>query len=438
MNNWIDDPSAFLKDLFRVAVDTADPMLRIPLFLPQLIKPSCKRLLIIGAGKASARMAEATELYLNAQGIDYQGLVITRYGYGRTCQKIEILEAAHPIPDQNGENASLRMLDFVKGLGPDDQVIALISGGGSALLNAPKAGISLEDLQTLNQIMLESGAPISIINQLRKHLCRLKGGGLAAACAPAWVSSLIISDVPKDDLSLIASGPTVACDYSPDQALEILAAYYPDAPIRIKEAIKSAPHPIMPNDPRMEKVENILIATAAQSLIAAKDYAKATIPTMLEVTILGDDLEGEAADLGRTHAKLALEIQQNRKPNQPAQLLLSGGEATVTLHKDSPHYKKQALGGPNAEYLLSMAIALKGSKGIYALACDTDGVDGTAEIAGAIISPYTIPLAIQKATSLENALLSHDSHHFFERLGNQIICGPTLTNVNDFRAILIT
>ena len=401
MQNGLNDPRAFLRCLFDEAVRVADPMRVVGAHLPP--KPD-ERVIVIGAGKASARMAEALE----AQWGPCEGLVITRYGYARPCAGIEIVEAAHPVPDQAGVDATHRILELLKNLTPYDHVIALISGGGSALLCAPADGLTLARKQEVNIALLASGAPIEVMNIIRKSLSRVKGGRLAAAAYPAKLTTLMVSDVPGDDPAIIASGPTVLSD---DQnVLELRAKYLPEFP-DLDEIIAQNPAPKSAN------ALNKIIAAPSQSLVAAKALAEAYIPT----TILGDAIEGEAREVALTHAKLA------SNTNAP-HLFLSGGELTVTK-------RGNGIGGPNAEYALALALELNGARNIYALACDTDGVDGAAEVAGAFIDPTTL---LRGGVDIaKKALENNDAHRFFERIGDQIITGPTLTNVNDFRAILV-
>lgn len=414
------DPKAFLVSLFDAAVAVADPMKIIAAHLPAL-KP--ERLFVIGAGKASARMAEAVEATYGP----CDGFVITRYGYARKCQGIEIVEAAHPVPDQAGEVATKRLLELVGDLTPDDHVLALISGGGSALLCATTDGVTLDDKMAINTALLESGARISEINTVRKRLSRVKGGRLAAACAPAKLSSLIISDVPGDDLSMIASGPTVADTSTPRDALDILDKYRIEIAPHIKDVVENNTTNPAPNDPCFETTEDIIVAAPSQSLAAAKKIAQ---DSGYDVRILGDALEGEARELAQTHAELALSLQAAMKSNDAPILLLSGGECTVTKRGDG-------IGGPNAEYTLAAMVALNGAAGIHVLACDTDGVDGAAEVAGAYVGPNSIQRANAKGISAQAALDENDAHSFFDILQDQVVTGPTLTNVNDFRAILI-
>lgn len=411
------DPQAFLTGLFETAVAVADPMQVVAGHLPARPKG---RFLVIGAGKASARMAEAVEAAFGP----CEGLVITRYGYGRPCKGIEISEAAHPVPDAAGEAATRRLIDLVSGLGPDDMVLALISGGGSALLCAPAEGLTLEDKMALNRGLLASGAPIGEMNVVRKHLSRVKGGQLAAACHPARLLTLLISDVPGDDPGQIASGPTVAETSGPQDALAILDKYQIAVPPHVRQAIGGS-SVVAPGDPRLARAETRIIAAPSASLAAARQAAGD-----MDVRILGDALEGEARDLARAQAAEALHLQSAMRATDKPILLLSGGECTVTRRGDG-------IGGPNAEFVLSAAIALNGQPGIHVLACDTDGVDGAAEVAGAYAGPDTLRTTLAQGVDPKSALAANDAHSFFGRAGSQIITGPTLTNVNDFRAILI-
>lgn len=405
------EPTAFLRRLFDRAVEVADPMQSLAAVLPPRPKG---RLVVIGAGKASARMAEAVE----AEYGPCEGLVITRYGYGRPCQGIEIVEAAHPVPDQAGVDATRRMLALLETCKEGDTVLALISGGGSALLCAPADGITLAEKQALTDALLASGAPIGDINGIRKQISAVKGGKLAAAAFPARMLALLISDVPGDRPGDIASGPTVGDTGNAALALETLARWNVSPPRSISAYLEAGGAPLLPEDPRLSIVENVIYAAPAQSLAAAADMARAE---GVEVQILGDAIEGEARDIGSLHAEIARSVQGGTP-----KLLLSGGELTVTRQGDG-------IGGPNAEYALALALALEGAAGIYALACDTDGVDGAAEVAGAVIDPDTL----SKGPEAADALARNDAHSYFERLGQQVVTGPTLTNVNDFRAILV-
>ena len=410
----IPDPASFLRQLFDRAVEVADPMRSLAGFLPE--RPA-GRVVVIGAGKASARMAEAVE----AAWGPCQGLVITRYGYARPCKGIEIVEAAHPVPDQAGVDATARMLALLEGLSEDDFVLALISGGASALLCAPAKGLTLAEKQAVNAALLASGAPISAMNVVRKHLSRVKGGQLAAAAYPARILALMISDVPGDDPAFIGSGPTVGDATTPDDARAILDRWRVPVPDAARAALATS-GVVPPGDPRLSRTENVIYAAPAQSLAAAARLGDARC----EVRLLGDRLEGEARDVARDQAALAIELAAGLRPGERPILLLSGGELTVTRQGDG-------IGGPNAEFCLALALALDGHRQIHAIACDTDGVDGAAEVAGALVGPDTLT----RAPDAAEALARNDAHSFFARAGTQVVTGPSLTNVNDFRAILI-
>lgn len=414
-------PEALLRALFDRAVEVADPMRSLARHLPP--KPQ-GRVVVVGAGKASARMAEAVE----AAWGRCEGLVITRYGYERPCQGIEIASAAHPVPDAAGLAATARMLALLESLEEGDFVLALISGGASALLVAPCAGVSLAEKQAVNAALLASGAPIDKMNTVRKHLSRVKGGQLAAAAYPARMLTLLISDVPGDDPAMIGSGPTVAEQSTPADARAILQQWRIPVPASVEVALQRRSTVIGPDDPRLSRVQNQIYAAPIQSLQAAADLARAT---GCEVRILGDAVEGEARDVARSQAAEALRIKAEMQAGAAPVLLLSGGEVTVTRSGDG-------IGGPNAEFCLALALALQGAKGIFALACDTDGVDGAAEVAGALIGPQTLAHALRAGIDATAALARNDAHSFFAAVGGQIVTGPTLTNVNDFRAILIT
>ncbi|MES2665577.1 MAG: glycerate kinase [Pseudomonadota bacterium] len=406
-------PARFLRALFDRAVEVADPMRSLARHLPP--RPA-GRVVVIGAGKASARMAEAVE----AAWGPCEGLVITRTGYGRPCRGVEIVEAAHPVPDAAGLAATARMIALCQSLGPDDFVLALISGGASALLVAPVPGVSFAEKRAVNAALLASGAPISQMNTVRKHLSCVKGGQLAAAVYPARMLALMISDVPGDDPAFIGSGPTVGDATTPADAQAVLDRWQIAVPASVRAALAAPSRVIAPGDLRLSQVENRIFAAPMQSLAAAADLARAA---GLPVQILGDALEGEARAVAADMARLAL-------AQLGPMLLLSGGELTVTR-------RGAGVGGPNAEFCLALALALQGAAGIHALACDTDGVDGGAEVAGAVIGPETLAAAARAGLDPQAALAQNDAHGFFAGLGAQVITGPTLTNVNDFRAILI-
>lgn len=414
------DPRGFLTGLFHIAVAVADPMAVVAKHLPE--KPQ-GRLLIIGAGKASARMAEAVEAHYGP----CEGLVITRYGYDRPTQGIEIAVAAHPVPDAAGEAATQRLLNLVSGLTKDDHVIALISGGGSALLCAPVRGLTLHDKMSVNAALLASGTPIGQMNIVRKHLSRIKGGQLAAACFPAKILALLISDVPGDDPCEIASGPTVGEGSTPQDAVAVLDQYQVAVDEQVRRAILEASSVVAIDDPRLVHATSKVIAAPSQSLAAA---TAAATSVGIDVRDLGDALEGEARELGAAQAGMACAIRSQMSNIDAPVLLLSGGECTVTR-------LGEGIGGPNAEFVLAAAIRLDGQQGIHVLAADTDGVDGAAEIAGAYAGPDTLLIAKGANCDPVQALAVNDAHSFFASVAGQIVTGPTLTNVNDFRAILI-
>ncbi len=410
----------FLRALFDRAVEVADPMQSLALHLPA--RPA-GRVVVVGAGKASARMAEAVE----AAWGPCEGLVITRYGYGRVCRGIEIVEAAHPVPDDAGLRATARMQALLHSLGEGDFVLALISGGASALLVAPAEGITLAEKQAVNAGLLASGAPIHQMNTVRKHLSRVKGGQLAAAAYPARMLTLLISDVPGDDPGLIGSGPTVGEESTPAEAQAILDRWQVPVAASVRAALRGGSTVVAPGDARLSRVENRLYAAPAQSLDAAAVLARAA---GCDVRLLGDALEGEARVVAVTQAAEALRLQATLRPGDAPVLLLSGGELTVTR-------RGNGVGGPNAEFCLALAIALNGAPGVHALACDTDGVDGAAEVAGAVIGPDTISKAHAAQADPAASLAANDAHSFFKAIHGQVVTGPTLTNVNDFRAILV-
>ena len=384
------------------------------------------RLLVIGAGKASAAMARAFEEHWPDE---LSGLVVTRYGYGVPCDHIEIVEAAHPVPDAAGLAAARRVLGMVKGLGADDLVLCLISGGGSSLLALPIEGLTLEDKQAVNRALLKSGASISEMNCVRRHLSAIKGGRLAAACHPAKVVTLLISDVPGDNPMDVASGPTVSDPTTCADALAIIKRYDIEVPPKVLEILDSGRgETVKPGDPRLAGIETRMIATPQIALEAAAEVAReAGIPA----AILGDSIEGEAREVGKVMAGIALQVARRGQPFQAACVLLSGGETTVTV-------RGNGRGGRNVEFLLSLGVALDGHPGIHAIAGDTDGVDGMEDIAGAYLAPDSLARAWSKGIKPKDSLDANDGHGFFEALGDSVVTGPTLTNVNDFRAILIT
>jgi len=418
-------PRELLREMFDAAVASAQPALCVPPRLPAPESLGAGRLIVIGAGKASAAMARAVEDHWRAP---LTGLVVTRYGYAVPCQRIEIVEAAHPVPDAAGVAAAERILARVKGLSADDLVLCLISGGGSSLLTLPPPGATLADKQQLNRALLASGATIGEMNCVRRHVSAIKGGRLAAACHPARVLTLLVSDVPGDRPGDIASGPTVADPTTCADALDIVRRYG----IAIAPALRAlleggGGESVKPGDPRLARAETRIVAAPQMALAAAAAVARAE---GIAPYILGDAIEGEARDVGKVMAGIALEVAVRGQPFAPPCVLLSGGETTVTV-------RGHGRGGRNVEFLLSLAIALDGSPGIHALAADTDGVDGQEEIAGALLAPDTLARAWANGMRPQDRLADNDGHGFFQALGDSLVTGPTLTNVNDFRAILI-
>lgn len=408
--------------MFDAAIASAQPAVCIPPHLPDAPRG---RLIVVGAGKASAAMARAVEE--NWQG-PLSGLVVTRYGYAVPCKHIEIVEAAHPVPDAAGMHAAQRMLRMVRNLPEEDLVLCLISGGGSALLPLPADGLTLDMKQTVSRALLASGATISEMNCVRRHLSAIKGGRLGAACFPAQVLTLLISDVPGDRPVDIASGPTVADPTTCADALGIVRRYGIEPPREVLELLESGRgESVKPGDPRLAHAAVRTIATPQMALEAAAGVARAA---GMAAHILGDAIEGEASDVGKVFAGVALQVAARNQPVSAPCILLSGGETTVTV-------RGSGRGGRNVEFLLSLAIALEGHERIHALAGDTDGVDGQEEIAGAYMSPDSLARARALGLNPRDMLGENDAHRFFTALGDSVITGPTLTNVNDFRAILV-
>ena len=409
--------------MFDAAINAAQPAHCISTHLPALPRG---RMIVIGAGKASAAMAKAVED--NWLG-ELSGLVVTRYGYGVPCRRIEIVEAAHPVPDAAGIDAARRIQKLVQGLSADDLVLCLISGGGSSLLVAPIEGLTLEDKQAVNRALLTSGATISEMNCVRRHLSAIKGGRLAAACHPAKVVTLLISDVPGDNPRDIASGPTVPDPTTCAEALAIIKRYSIEVPRQVLEVLESGRgETVKPGDLRIAGIDTRMIATPQMALEAAAAIAQqAGIPT----AILGDSIEGEARDVGKVMAGIAFQVARHGQPLAAPCVLLSGGETTVTV-------RGNGRGGRNVEFLLSLGVALEEHPGIHAIAGDTDGVDGQEEIAGAYLGPDSLGRAWAKGIKPRDSLANNDGHGFFQALGDSVVTGPTLTNVNDFRAILIS
>ncbi|MCT9117172.1 glycerate kinase [Cupriavidus gilardii] len=416
------DPRALLRELFDTAVAAVSPGQCLPSQLPP---PPKGRTVVIGAGKAAASMAQAVEA--NWQG-ELSGLVVTRYGHGAPCSRIEVVEAAHPVPDAAGQQAAQRMVELVKGLSADDLVLCLISGGGSALLAAPAPGLTLADKQAVNKALLRSGANIGEMNCVRKHLSALKGGRLALQCAPARVETLLISDIPGDDPTLIASGPTLPDATTCADALAVIDKYGIEVPAAVRAHLESgAGETPKPGDARFEGHRSVTLASAQQALEAAAARARAL---GIEAHILSDCIEGEAREVALVHAALARQVAQRGQPWRKPCVLLSGGETTVTV-------RGKGRGGRNAEFLLSLAVALDGLPGVHAIAADTDGIDGSEDNAGALLSPDTLARAAARGVSARARLADNDGYSFFAALDDLIVTGPTRTNVNDFRAMLI-
>lgn len=420
------DPKNFLTGLFSAAVDAASAEVCLPPHLPAAPKG---RTVVIGAGKGAAAMAKAVEdAWPEDANGPLEGLVVTRYGHTAPCKKIEVVEAAHPVPDAECPAAARRILEMVSALGSDDLVLALISGGGSSLLALPADGLTLEDKQTVNKALLTSGATISEMNCVRKHLSAIKGGRLAAVCAPARVLTLAVSDVPGDDPSVIASGPTVPDVTTFADAQAIIDKYAIDLPPAVSAHLAAgADETPKPGAACFANTETRVIATSQASLEAA---AKAAEAAGYSAHILSDKMEGEARDVALVHAALAEQVLDRDQPFTKPTIILSGGETTVTV-------RGKGRGGRNAEFLLALADALKGRPGIFALACDTDGIDGTEDNAGAYLGPDSLARAAKKGVHAPALLANNDGYAFFECLGDLIKTGPTLTNINDFRAILI-
>ncbi|MBC3869489.1 glycerate kinase type-2 family protein [Undibacterium oligocarboniphilum] len=418
----IASPRDFLLSLYQTAVAAVSASQCLPAFLPP---PPSGRTIVIGAGKAAAAMAQTVERHWQGE---LSGLVVTRYGHGARCEKIEVIEAAHPVPDAAGQEAAKRILAMTQGLDREDLVLCLISGGGSSLLALPAEGITLEQKQAINKALLKSGAAISEMNCVRKHLSAIKGGRLGLACAPARVVTLLISDVPGDDPRIIASGPTLPDDTSCAEALAILRKYQIGIPPNILAHLESgAGETPKPEDPRFARHSHHIIATAQHALDAAAYYAGTQ---GVAAHILSDGIEGEARDIGLMHAALARQVAEKGQPFHKPCVILSGGETTVTV-------RGTGRGGRNAEFLLSLAHTLNGHSGIYALACDTDGIDGSEDNAGAYYEPASAQLAATHQLSARLMLENNDGYGYFSALDQLIVSGPTRTNVNDFRAILI-
>lgn len=419
----LDTPRDWLVDIARHAIASVHPSQLMAKWLPEAPKG---KVLVVGAGKAAAAMAKSLEDVWDDRypTSSISGLVVTRHGHAERCRQIEVLEASHPMPDDLGERAAQRMLESVQRLTHDDLVIALISGGGSSLMSLPGGELTLQQKQRINKALLRSGAPISEINTVRRHLSAIKGGRLAVAAHPARVITYLISDVPGDEPSLVASGPTLPDDSTPAEALSILEARKIDIPYSVRHHLVASADAPCRGDVGFHRDETVILAKAADALQAARRKAE---EAGVEVKILGDDLEGEARQLGRTQGLLARHYQD--AISRPL-LLLSGGETSVTV-------KGSGRGGRNLEYLLGLFQALEGAPGIHALAVDTDGIDGSEDNAGAIISPQCWQRAREARLSIVDAMANNDAYTFFAALDALLVIGPTRTNVNDFRAILI-
>lgn len=416
------DPKQFLTSVFEAAVAAADPELTIRRHLPA--KPK-GRTIVIGAGKGSAQMAAAFE---KAWDGPLEGVVVTRYGFAAPCERIKIVEASHPVPDANGLEAAKLLLETVSGLTEDDLVVALVSGGGSALLPSPAGNLTLADEIAVNEALLASGAPISAMNTIRKHISGIKGGRLAAAAHPARVVSLVVSDIPGDNPALVASGPTVPDEASRADALRLIETYRIALPANVMAHINSAAADApQPTDPRFARNEVHVIASAAVSLDAAAEAAR---KQGVETVILSDAIEGEAREIGGVHAAIAREVATRNRPFNKPVLILSGGETTVTL-------RAKGKGGRNSEFLLAFAIGIAGLQGIDALAADTDGIDGSEDNAGAFADGSTVSRMHAASVDAKAMLAGNNAWTAFNSVGDLFAPGPTGTNVNDLRAILI-
>ena len=416
------ESARILRSVFDAALEAADPMRCIP---PHLPKPPKGRTVVVGAGKVSAAMARAVEMHWSGP---LSGLVITRYGHAVPCQHIDVVEAAHPVPDAAGQGAAARILETARGVGPDDLLLCLFSGGGSALLALPAPGLSLEHKQAVNRALLRSGATIAEINCVRKHLSAVKGGRLAAAAAPARILTLLFSDVPGDDPAVIASGPTVADPTTFADARAVLEKYGIEPAQAVRKRLENENDETpKPGEARLAKTETVIAARPQMALEAAAATARRARWAPL---ILGDAIEGEAREVAKVIAGIALSVARHGHPVRPPAILLAGGETTVTV-------QGRGRGGRNTEFLLALALALDAAPGIFAISCDTDGIDGSEDNAGAVIGPDTLARAAGLGLDPQAHLAANDGYGFFSKLGDLVITGPTLTNVNDFRAVLV-
>ena len=420
---YLSDPRQFLIDMFMTAVDAVSADKCLPPFIPG--PPADGRTIVVGAGKAAAAMAKTLED--NWTG-PISGLVITRYGHAVPTKYIEVVQASHPIPDEEGLSATLRILELVQGLNEKDLVICLMSGGGSALLTLPAAGMTFEQKQDISRALLTSGATIADINCVRKHLSDIKGGRLALACAPARVVTLMISDIPGDEPHLIASGPTLPDPTTSGQALDVLRAYRIEIPDNVRKHLQNGSWETpKPGDVRFEGNESHIVAKAEDALRAAENFVRSAGITPWT---LSDSLEGTTGNIAKLHADIVRDVLLNQTPFASPGVILSGGEATVSV-------RGTGKGGRNTEFLLGLAIALERMPDVYAIACDTDGIDGQGDNAGAVCFPDTLSRAREKGLDARACLKNNNSYHFFCVLDDLVITFPTRTNVNDFRAILI-
>ncbi|HEY9397475.1 MAG TPA: glycerate kinase [Burkholderiales bacterium] len=421
------NPRQLLIDSFDAAVAAADPLKILPAHLPT---PPKGRTLVVGAGKAAASMALAVEQNWPASA-PLEGVVITRYRHGLLTNRIKVIEAGHPVPDESGETAAREILRLVKTLGPDDLLLALVSGGGSSLLSLPVEGISMDELKATTKELLRCGAPIQAMNTVRKHLSVVQGGRLAAA-TKARVLALVVSDVTGDDPTHIASGPCSPDPTTYQDALDIFARYNVNAPASVVDYLERGARGEVaetpkPGDKVFERVENRVIATAQQSLQAGADFFRRH---GIAPVILGDSVTGEASEVAKVYGALARQVHAYDNPFQRPVALISGGECTVTV-------RGNGRGGRCSEFLLSLGIDLDGLTDVYALAADTDGIDGSEDNAGAVLSPDSLQRAEQQGVRTKQLAATNDAYTFFDQLGDLILTGPTRTNVNDYRVILI-
>lgn len=422
---------------FKAALYAADPTHLVTQHLPSPERFPNGKVLVVGAGKAAAAMAKAVEDFYPEE-MDLTGVVITRYSHGLPLRRIRVVEAGHPVPDASGEAAALEIFEAVQKLGPDDLVIVLVSGGGSSLLSLPVDGVSMQDLKAVTRELLRCGAPIQEMNTVRKHLSRIQGGRLAAA-TQAQVLSLIISDVTGDDPTHIASGPTAADASTFQNALDILHYHSISPPLSVARYLSrgargEVPESLKPDDPVFKRVDNRVIATAHASLTIAAAYFQQRGVTPM---ILGDSVTGESSEVAKVYAALVRQIHQYHHPMKPPVALISGGETTVTLRTSPDRKAAPGRGGRCSEFLLSLAVELNALGGTYALACDTDGIDGTEDNAGALLAPDSLERAAAKGIDAKKLLARNDGFGFFQALDDLVVTGPTRTNVNDYRVILI-